>query len=135
MLKQHSAGKNIASYCTKCKLSLDHTIVAMDGEAIAKVRCNTCGSRHKFRDPADAEKVRTPRARGGEGTKPTAETLWEDALTGAKGKERVYDMTAKYRIGDIVLHHTFGKGVVQKLYVNKCDMLFKDRERLMASAN
>ena len=44
-------------------------------------------------------------------------------------------MTAKYRVGDLVNHHTFGKGVVQKLYSNKCDMLFQDKERLMASAN
>jgi hypothetical protein len=41
----------------------------------------------------------------------------------------------KYRIGDIVNHQTFGKGVVLKLYTHKCDMLFKDRERLMASTN
>ena len=44
-------------------------------------------------------------------------------------------MSGKYRIGDIVLHNTFGKGVVRKTYYNKCDVLFKDKERLMASAN
>jgi hypothetical protein len=44
-------------------------------------------------------------------------------------------MSGKYRIGDVVLHNTFGKGVVRKTYLNKCDMLFKDKERLMASAN
>jgi hypothetical protein len=65
----------------------------------------------------------------------TAATVWEAGIAEAKGKERVYDMGAKYRVGDIVNHQTFGKGVVVKLYSNKCDMLFKDRERLMASAN
>ena len=44
-------------------------------------------------------------------------------------------MTGKYRVGDIIIHDIFGKGVVQKLYANKCDMLFKDKERLMCSAN
>ena len=44
-------------------------------------------------------------------------------------------MGSKYRVGDIVNHDTFGKGVVQKLYTNKCDVLFQDKERLMASAN
>jgi hypothetical protein len=44
-------------------------------------------------------------------------------------------MASQYRIGDIVNHHTFGKGIVVKLYINKCDMLFKDGERLMASTN
>ncbi len=44
-------------------------------------------------------------------------------------------MASKYRIGDIVNHHTFGKGIVKKPYANKCDILFRDRERLMVSTN
>jgi hypothetical protein len=63
------------------------------------------------------------------------EILWETELAGARGKERDYDMAAKYRVGEVVNHHTFGKGIVTKLHTNKCEMLFKDRERLMASTN
>ncbi len=133
MLEKMTAGDNIASYCTKCKLVLDHSIIAMDGETIAKVKCRTCGSAHKYRSAAD---IKTPRAsRKKEVAVKTAEALWESCLNEAKGKERMYDMTGKYRIGDIVVHTTFGKGVVRKLYYNKCDVLFKDKERLMASAN
>jgi hypothetical protein len=133
MLEKFKAGENIASYCTKCKLNLDHAIVAVTGETIVKVKCKTCGSAHKFRDPADVKKPRIAKKKV-DAVK-TAETLWETSLSETKGKERVYDMSGKYRIGDIVLHNTFGKGIVRKLYLNKCDMLFKDKERLMASAN
>jgi hypothetical protein len=133
MLEKRSAGDNVASYCMKCKLALDHTVVAMEGTAVVKVKCRTCGSSHKFRDPAEVKKPRTPRKK--EDSVKTAETLWEVSLAETKGKERVYDMSGKYRIGDVVLHTTFGKGVVRKLYLNKCDMLFKDKERLMCSAN
>jgi hypothetical protein len=133
MLEKIMAGENIASYCTKCKLGLDHAVVAMDGETIAKVKCKTCGSVHKFRDPADVKKPRVPKKKEDPGK--VAETLWETCLSESKGKERAYDMSGKYRVGDVVLHNTFGKGVVRKLYMNKCDMLFKDKERLMASAN
>jgi len=44
-------------------------------------------------------------------------------------------MTAPYRIGDILLHAHFGKGVVLKLSPGKCTVWFQDKERLMASAN
>ena len=132
MLEKCAAGDNIVSYCTKCRLGLDHTVVSMDGEAVAKVKCRTCGGTHKFRDPA-AVKTRTLKKK--ETLVKTAETLWESCLAEARGKERAYDMSGKYRIGDVVLHNTFGKGVVRKTYLNKCDMLFKDKERLMASAN
>lgn len=133
MLEKYSAGENVASWCTKCKISLDHVVVAMEGEAIAKVKCKTCGSTHKFKNPADVKKPRVSKKK--EDPTRVAETLWESCLTEAKGRERAYDMTGKYRIGDVVLHNTFGKGIVRKLYLNKCDVLFKDKERLMASAN
>jgi len=132
MLEKYSAGENIASLCTKCKLNLDHAIVAMDGETIVKVKCKTCGSVHKFRNPADPPKVRAPRAKK---DSKTAVSVWENGIASARGKEHSYSMGSKYRVGDIVNHDTFGKGVVQKLYTNKCDVLFQDKERLMASTN
>jgi NMD protein affecting ribosome stability and mRNA decay len=135
MQEQIAAGKNIEAYCTKCRLNLDHTIMAMIGETIAKVRCKTCGGAHKFKNPAEAPKARKPRVKKGVTAEATAAILWEAGLSEAKGKERDYSMAMKYRVGDVVNHSTFGKGIVMKLYTNKCDMLFKDKERLMASAN
>ena len=133
MLEKITAGSNIASYCTKCKIGLDHAVVAIDNETIVKVKCKTCGSTHKFRDPADVKKPRVVKKK--EDAAKTAETLWETSLSETKGKERAYDMSVKFRVGDVLLHNTFGKGIVRKLYLNKCDVLFKDKERLMASAN
>jgi len=134
MLEKNAAGKVIESHCNKCKRNLDHTIMAMDGETIARVRCQTCGSAHKFKSPADAAKVPRRRAsRNGEAA--TTKIVWETSIAEAKGKEREYDMRGKYRVGDIINHTTFGKGIVVKLYEAKCDMLFQDRERLMASTN
>jgi hypothetical protein len=135
MVENYLAGQNIDSYCGKCKLNLDHTIMAMNGEVVSKVRCKSCGSSHKFRSPLDAQKVRKPRLKRGVGEAATTEIIWEAGLAEAKGKECDYSMTSKYRIGDIVNHQTFGKGIVMKLYANKCDMLFKDKERLMVSTN
>ena len=130
MQEKISAGSNIASYCTKCKLNLDHAVVAMEKESLAKVKCKTCGSVHKFKDPTAVKKPRVSKKK-----EDAVESLWETSLAGSKAKERVYDMSGKYRVGDVVLHSIFGKGIVRKIYLNKCDMLFKDKERLMASAN
>ncbi len=135
MAEKNSGGKTIGSYCGKCKANRDHTITTMDGETIVKVRCKMCGSMHKFKSPLDAQKVRRPRVKKYAGEVAAAELVWEAGLAEAKGKERDYSMASKYRIGDIVNHQTFGKGIVMKLYANKCDMLFKDRQRLMASTN
>ncbi len=127
--------KDIESYCGKCKENRGHTIMSMDGDTPAKVRCKTCGGLHKFRGVVDARIVPKGRAKKAVGEAATAELTWEASMAEAKGKERAYDMTAKYRVGEIVNHNTFGKGIVTKLLTNKCEMLFKDRERLMASTN
>ncbi len=135
MPEKNSAGNSIESYCGKCKLNRDHTIMTMDGEAIAKVRCVTCGSLHKFCDPAVPRKVRKPGVKTVAEEEATTAIIWETGLAEAKGKERDYDMASKYRVGEVVNHTKFGKGIVLKIYVNKCAMLFKDKERLMASTN
>jgi hypothetical protein len=135
MQEKYLAGDNIVSYCTKCRLNLDHTIVAMTGEAIVKVKCRTCGSTHKFRDPANAPKARPAKAGASRASRPMSEDRWEAALAEAKGQPHPYNREGKYRVGDVVAHDRFGKGVVLKLYTNKCDVLFQDQERLMASGN
>jgi len=42
-------GDNIDDYCTRCKRSLDHSVVAMMGEEVLKTRCRTCDTEHKYR--------------------------------------------------------------------------------------
>ena len=52
-----SAGKEIISYCGKCKLSLAHMIISMkDVNSIGKVQCKTCDATHAYKDPATKTK-------------------------------------------------------------------------------
>ena len=135
MSDNHSAGKSVESFCGKCKANRDHTIMTTDGEAIARVRCKTCGSLHKFRDQAVPQKVRKAEAKTIAQEQAAAALVWETSLAAAKGKERDYDIAATYRVGEVVNHQAFGRGIVLKVHEHKCEMLFKDKERLMASAN
>jgi len=132
-MEKFTAGENVVSHCTKCKRSSDHTIVAMENEVIAKVKCRTCNGTHKFRNPAEVKKPRTSRKKAS--AQDTVAVLWQTCISQSKGKELMYNMTGRYRVGDILLHDKFGKGVVRKLALNKCHVLFEDKERLMASAN
>ena len=132
-MEKFAAGENVVSHCTKCKGPRDHTIVAMEKEVIAKVKCRTCNGTHKFRNPAEVKKPRTSRKKAS--AQDTVAVLWQTCISQSKGKELMYNMTGRYRVGDILLHDKFGKGVVRKLALNKCHVLFEDKERLMASAN
>jgi hypothetical protein len=108
----------------------------MDGERVATVTCSTCGSTSTFTPPAAVPKARSLRVKKkAASVQPSIAPLWEAKIGAATGAEYRYTTTAAYSIGDILLHEQFGKGVVLKLSTKKCYVLFKDKERLMASAN
>ncbi len=133
-----SVGQDIDSYCTKCRLNLSHIITVMVGGDIIKVKCNTCGSEHRYRGMDTIGKLRAKTA-GTAKSRPSAadksQAVWETCMASAKGPETPYDMTKTYSAGEVIVHALFGKGVVRKIHFRKCEVLFKDKERLLASAN
>ena len=52
-----AAGSVVEAYCTKCKLVLDHTIVALKGAKPSRVKCNTCGGDHNYRSAKPTAKA------------------------------------------------------------------------------
>ncbi len=127
---------------------MNHTIVAMVGEQIVRVECNTCHSTHKYHPPKEAKADRAARtaspSRRVAGTTtaprrekkdPAAEAAAEwAALEPTLDPERAhpYDMNAVYRTRSLVSHPLFGLGVVQQLLPpNKMEVLFKDGRKLL----
>lgn len=137
MTKKPSAGGRIDGYCTKCKLNLTHTVIAMVGGKVARVKCNTCGSEHNYKERTEkmaTEKKSAPSVKR-VSTPKGPEKRWESAISKAHGDDIPYDMAKVYGIGDIVAHNTFGRGVVMSTAQKKVTMIFKDQERLLVSAN
>jgi hypothetical protein len=132
MTDRITAGGDIDSYCTKCRLNLEHIVVAMVGTAVVKVKCKTCGGIHGFKGTP----IERPRKKS-VASRPLAQThaAWENAIGAARGPELHYDMAQSYRTGDVLLHPVFGKGIVQKTLFKKCSVLFKDSERLLVTSN
>jgi RecJ-like exonuclease len=109
----------------------------MEGEQIARVKCRTCGSEHKYREK---KKKRVAAKKGTSSVKKekvsrSPEKLWEAAMMMVEGADIPYDMSKVYSVGDIIDHRTFGKGVVQSTMCKKVGILFKDKERLLVSGN
>jgi len=137
MVKVPATGEEIVSYCTKCKLDLDHTIVAMKEDKVARVICRTCNGEHNYRDRSKkktpAKKTaKTPTKRR---SAKDPETLWKAALENTQRAEVPYNMEKSFKINDIVLHKTFGKGVVLETAPRKMTLIFEDKERKLVSTN
>ncbi len=133
MENKPSAGENTVCYCTKCKMDLNHTIMAMIEDKIVRVKCRTCGSEHNYRDRS---KKKVTAKKGLKRATPvkSVERRWDEAMSKAKGPDIPYDISGSYRKGDIVLHLTFGRGVVLEVAEKKMTLIFKDKERVLAAS-
>jgi hypothetical protein len=133
-MSQLTVGKDVLSYCTKCKLNLGHMIVAMkDSKHIAKVKCNTCGTMQAYKDPSLSKQNKTR-------TKKTSETpskvvsvsdLWMEKISSTKKKSMPYSMDGKFIVGDIIDHVKFGPGIVEKVVDDKIEVIFRHEIKIL----
>jgi hypothetical protein len=150
LTKPLKTGGEVDAWCTRCRMLLNHRIVAMVGPKPVRVECLTCGSQHNFRPGAPGTKPEraetgasarrvvgassgAPRGAAAALAKAEAErrereSSWEKAIAG-KGMAdfRRYDVGQTFKEGDLVRHSKFGDGVVVRvLDAKKIEVLFKD---------
>lgn len=128
-MSQLTVGKDVLSYCSKCKLNLGHTIVAMkDSKHIAKVKCNTCLTIHAYKDPSTSSKQSKTRTRKTERSPSkviSVADLWMEKMSSTKKKSTPYAMDEKFHEGDIIDHVKFGPGIVEKVVDDKIEVIFR----------
>lgn len=151
MPKVLHAGGEVDAWCTKCRMVLNHRIIAMLGSNPARVECSTCMSHHNFRARAPGEKApATGRAAGKSASgprsaRPTAaskaqaaieerERSWAKAIAGKTVDQfRPFTVHDTYEEGELLQHKKFGEGVVLRVVeFRKIEVLFQDATRMLA---
>jgi len=133
-MSQLTVGKDVLSYCTKCKLNLGHMIVAMkDSKHIAKVKCNTCGTMQAFKDPSLSKqnKTRTKKTSVTPSKVVSVSDLWMEKISSTKKKSMPYAMDGKFIVGDIIDHVKFGPGIVEKVVDDKIEVIFRHEIKIL----
>ena len=126
-----NVGKEALSYCTSCKMDLNHVIVAMKGERIAKVQCLTCKKEHVYRAPKGATEPKAKRKTKKETAEAAGNPIeleWEKLMSQHKDAPmKNYSMKTQFSLGDKIAHPNFGDGIVGKLiYPNKLEVIFRN---------
>ncbi len=152
--EKKTAGDEVDSRCLKCKAVTNHIIVAMTGDTIAKVQCNSCGGSHNFRAPVAAKKkaAKTLRRRDGAVTESSSSTAKPkktkaaakkvvrgpdkfDALVKGKDTDATipYSMDVTLAVGDLINHSVFALGlVIATISPNKAQVHFREHgEKVM----
>lgn len=156
MTKPLHAGGEVDSWCTKCKLVLNHRIIAMLGPSPKRVECSTCMSHHNYRPRAPGERAPAAGTRSSAGPRSTAaprgprsaaaaaaraheaaierERQWEKAISGrALSDFRPYSVATTFSEGELIQHKKFGEGLVMRVVdPSKVEILFRDEARVLA---
>ncbi len=127
------SGDELDSYCGKCKLERVHNVVALVGDAVAKVVCKTCGSQHRYK-PGQTEpkkRVRATARKSSTSTLARQAMLWEKAMEeNGDAARKPYSALGAFAPGDVIEHAQFGRGVVTEISAaGKMHVLFKDGPR------
>ena len=125
-----TVGGYIKYQCSRCKLELGHTIIAMIGGQPARVRCETCKTERNFRVKKILADKKAPITR----VKIHHPDLYRSKLHEAADKTpKKYRIDASLETGDAVDHVKFGRGVVLKIiHPDRADIIFQDDTRTLA---
>ncbi len=131
-------GGEIDAFCTRCQLNLAHTIIAMVGPKVVKVKCNTCDGEHLYRGVQPLVKATSFAApkRPASASRPTSSrarpVAWEDKFAGKDlAGARKYSPRETFAVDDVVDHPTFGLGLVVAVRGDKVEISFKQAEKTL----
>lgn len=128
-------GGEVDAVCTKCKMVLAHTVIAMVGSKPVRVQCNTCNGQHNYRGGGADAKVSTtsPAARATRAPRAVATRLsFDDLLAERKtGLARPYSPKVSFLLDEVVQHPTFGLGYVSAVRPDKVEVTFRSGSKTL----
>jgi hypothetical protein len=128
-----AVGSDVEAYCTKCKMVLAHTVIALQGTKPRRVKCNTCEGTHNYR--ATKPLAKAPAKKPAKAKAPGKRTRqsWNEVMQEASAKpHKTYSMSGSFGEGDWIEHTTFGLGCVQTFTPpNKITVRFADSTRML----
>lgn len=139
-----NAGKEVDAWCTKCRMDLNHRVVAAVAGTPKRVECLTCHTQHNYRPPKgakdpipkgadvpNAKKASTtskaPRAT--KTSKANARTSeWDKRVLGQlESSFTVYTPRSTFKLDELVRHAKFGDGFVSEVNPDgKIAVIFRD---------
>lgn len=125
--KTPAVGKDIDAMCTKCKMVLNHVVMAKVGETVKKVKCLTCGSEHLYRGTTGTVAKKASTTRKPAATKVKASDF--DTLMQGRdlSRAKTYKPSSSFSKNEVLQHPKFGMGIVlAEKEGDKIDVAFND---------
>lgn len=138
-------GDDVEAWCTRCRMNLNHRVIAVVGNSIQRVHCLTCGGDHKYHPPKydktesrekravripSAEKAKRTVGRGASNALGEWTTIMKDMAPDAI--PRTYRVTESYEALEFIEHPVFGTGRVLAIVGSeRMQAIFKDGRKIL----
>jgi hypothetical protein len=144
-------GEDVEAWCTRCRMNLNHRVIAVVGQGIQRVHCLTCGGDHKYYPPkrAGSTEPDSKRAKSVSTASSAASARDRKSADRAAGKAygewatfmkdmpegtvpRPYRTAESYKAAEYIEHPEFGTGrVVDVLGAERIEVAFKIGRKVM----
>ncbi len=139
-------GDDVEAWCTRCRMNLNHRVIAVVGTDVQRVHCLTCGGDHKYHPPKyeksrETEKraIRVPSTEKGRkppAAKMSSKTLgeWTTFMKDlpSNASLRGYSASEAYGAGEFIEHPLFGVGkVLDIVAAERMQVVFRDGRKVL----
>jgi hypothetical protein len=144
-------GEDVEAWCTRCRMNLNHRVIAVVGQGIQRVHCLTCGGDHKYYPPkrtstSESERPKTRTVSAGPASSAARDRKGADRAAGKAYSEwatfmkdmpegvvpRPYRTAESYKASEYIEHPEFGTGrVVDVLGAERIEVIFKVGRKVM----
>jgi hypothetical protein len=130
-------GGEVDGFCTRCEMTLAHTIIAMVEGRPVKVECNTCHGVHRFRGDlpgtASARSSAQPGAAARRARERPTTISFDEVLRGKNlAMAQRYSPRATYQVDQVIEHPTFGLGWVSAIRdATKVEVTFRNDVKVL----
>ena len=120
-------GGEADSFCTRCRMLLAHTILALEGGKPARVQCNTCHGQHNYRPATPDVRSSAVNVAKADGDAKSGRTRisFDDVMAARTSEVKPYSPKTSFVLDDTVSHPTFGRGIVAAVRNDKIDVTFR----------
>ncbi len=140
-------GEDVEAWCTRCKMNLNHRVIAVVGSEVRRVHCLTCGGDHNYYPPKHEKAARKEKTTASKSRTETATPAATKAVSAARAQSewntimkkmppdivpRAYRVTEVFATGEFIEHGSFGLGKVLGMAArDKMEVIFQSGRKVL----
>jgi hypothetical protein len=134
-------GDDVEAWCTRCRMNLNHRVIAVLGNEVKRVHCLTCGGDHQYYSPKEGVLDKGP----AKAPKPAQVKPEPRSSRRASGEwsrimkemppdvsPRPYKVSDTYQPAEYIEHAVFGPGrILEILGRERIEVIFKEGRKVL----